>query len=456
VASELQAEYDRLPLALRPAVAPRALLKESRRRVRRQLVGALAGLVGVLVVAGVLAANYGSTLFHRLADVGVAHLRFSLTERDYDGNWNRVPADRFPEFRWEIRQMGQAADNPAGTVVQPLSSSRIPDPHSKEAWVYRIEMPADRYMLVVYGRHREGEEPCGPSLVYPWNSPGFASREEDEASLTIAAVWVPTCAETRRDLVSIPEGVTFPGPHVQQPDMPLVPSQVHAFDIDDREVSQGAFRKFASTLSGLAGFSGLPVEWQLDVEEAGDPDVLPAVMVNWWQARSYCLWLGKDLPTEVEWVAAGRGVYPAGESWKREEVTRPFPWGDRVPTYGEDHIVAHHTIWRRDNGGLLRFRAPVTCCPGSRGPYPVFNLSGNVMEWVRDTVYAQPGGVVSPPPPGESGPYRLALGGHFRSAAFNELRLGSRRVLPPSAAITMMGFRCAVQSLESSAVQLDP
>ncbi len=195
-----------------------------------------------------------------------------------------------------------------------------------------------------------------------------------------------------------------------------------AYWIDETEITNEMYQKCVDQ-----GKCAEPVEHHTisQVEYFRNPDYFnfPVVNISWDDARKYCQWAGRRLPSEAEWEKAARG-----------EDERIFPWGTQSPSLKYANIA-----------GLLGQLDTVGNYPSGMSPYGVLDMAGNAAEWVADwylqdyyldAPYKNPQG----PPFGE---FRIIRGGSWFNPEYAS-RATFRLWNYPFVLSDMISFRCTM------------
>ena len=152
----------------------------------------------------------------------------------------------------------------------------------------------------------------------------------------------------------------------------------------------------------------------------------PVVWVSWHAADAYCRWEGKLLPTEAEWEKTA--------SWDEGNRKRlKYPWG-----YYEPACI--YASFKGCGDGTKK----VGSHEGGRSPYGIYDMAGNVTEWVNDWYndkYYQGSPSENPKGP-DSGSARVLRGGSFGDNAYS-IRSAFRLGIKPDSTFGYLGFRCA-------------
>ena len=194
-----------------------------------------------------------------------------------------------------------------------------------------------------------------------------------------------------------------------------------AYYIDQYEVTVERYQRFMKQESHRQ-----PEYWdQVKVNRDGQK---PVVGIDWHDANTYCEWAGKRLPTEAEWEKAARGT-----------DKQTYPWGEFTPNsstanFGKDWSDAIYADRLKNVGTYEQ----------GKSPYGVYDMAGNVWEWVADWYdadYYQKSPEKNPQGP-SSGEEKVLRGGSWSLHPTN-LRSTDRHWTHPSVRNAGMGVRCA-------------
>lgn len=197
------------------------------------------------------------------------------------------------------------------------------------------------------------------------------------------------------------------------------------FYIDKYEVTNTQYKGFCDATGHK-----IPEHWNNGKIEEGKENH-PVVYVSWYDAKNYCEWKGKRLPTEEEWEHAARG-----------NDGRLFPWGFSV----KREIPKFANLEAGENS--IRDTVEVGKYSKGRSPYQAMDMCGNVGEWTASIYLPYPDNKY----PDEfyctntNEKRYIVRGGSYCSFSY-ESTVTFRYKYTPVSNYWDIGFRCAISGL---------
>ena len=276
----------------------------------------------------------------------------------------------------------------------------------------------------------------------------LGAQERDDPPRPPAGVAVPP------GMVYVPGGVTRIGSEDGMPDeAPVFAARVAPFLMDAHPVTVAEFRRFveatgyvsdAERLGDAGVYDARTDEWRLVAgatwrrplgpDGPPAPDDHPVTQVSWNDASAYARWVGKRLPTEVEWEHAARGA---------RDSRAPYAWGKALVVRG----VHRANTWQgalpghNSRADGFAYTSPVGAF--GRTALGLTDMGGNVWEWTQDWYrpYADRDAPFAP----DSASERAQRGGSFLCHAdvCHGYRVSARSHSTPETALFHVGFRLA-------------
>ena len=242
---------------------------------------------------------------------------------------------------------------------------------------------------------------------------------------------------------------TFPSElDIRGAQMVLIPSGIFSMGSDNGDENESPIHKVGMSDYYIDKFEVTNVLYRACMEAGGckppksidstthgayyanpDFDNFPVINVDWNMAAAYCKWRGEGtrLPTEAEWEKAARG-----------DTLSTYPWGEEI----ECLYANYWSVGGRCNADTVE----VGSYEAGKSPYGVYDMAGNVWEWVADwyqkTYYRTLGEGVFDPTGPSIGDGRVLRGGSWLTDG-STLRSANRSTNTATRYNVDVGFRCA-------------
>lgn len=278
-----------------------------------------------------------------------------------------------------------------------------------------VFIPAGEFTM---GSNKTDERGYGKEFGFV--SPLFVD-EHPEHRVVLPSFFLDRTEVTNLDYKRFIEAVHYATPpHWIQNGYNVLPDRLNQFDMDTLRRAAKDYFQIEGPVDTLTREALLAAISSIQVQR----DALPVTGVNWYDAYTYCKWVEKRLPSEAEWEKAARGSdgreYPWGNTWDATKTNT-----------GEGPSQPSVVL-------------PVGITATDVSPYGVYDMAGNVSEWVDDWYEPYPGATVANPAYG--GIHKVVRGGgagvgHYAISPF--FRTARRNHAEPYVTSTDVGFRCA-------------